>query len=140
VIPRFSLGPAPGAAWGVSALVLLAAAAVVAWFAAADGAVPAWLAVAALVAIAPALSLLRMPPLRLDWDGSRFRGDGADGVLDIGLDLGPWMLLRWRPAGTSRPWAPRWLPVSARAIGPAGWHALRCALHAPPAAAAPNDG
>jgi hypothetical protein len=142
VIPAFSIGAAPRAGWGtgVCTLALLAAGGCAVWLAASGGAVPSWLAVAALVATVPALTLLRLPPTLLHWDGTRFRSDGAGGALDVAIDLGPWMLLRWRPAGTLRPWAARWLPVSVRAAGPAGWHALRCALHAPPPAPAANDG
>jgi hypothetical protein len=134
VIPPFSLEAAPGAAWrlGVSVLVLMAACVVTAWLAS-GGDVAPWLTAAAFMATLPAVGLLRRPAGDLRWDGTRFRRDGAEGTLDLCLDLGPWMLLRWRPAATTWPWVAQWRAVSARGIGPGDWHALRCALHARPA-------
>jgi hypothetical protein len=84
-----------------------------------------------------ARSLARVPPVDLSWDGRawslRPEGQPIDsaqvGDLQVVVDLGPWMLLRFRAegAGSTRP---IWLPVQVLGIA-AQWHALRCAVHAP---------
>jgi hypothetical protein len=63
-------------------------------------------------------------PVQLAWDGQQWQADGRPGRLDLMLDLGPWMLLRWRGDAPTL-----WLPVSARAAG-AHWHGLRVAAYA----------
>jgi hypothetical protein len=71
---------------------------------------------------------------RLRWDGQDWtladarpgrpdqRGDAA-----LMLDLGPWALVRFEPAGRAGPGAATWLPL-ALADDPAAWAALRGAL------------
>jgi hypothetical protein len=55
----------------------------------------------------------------------------------VKLDLGPWMLLRFRPEGGGAR-HDRWLALSQRQSGP-GWHGARVALFAPqPQAAEPT--
>ena len=66
-------------------------------------------------------------PVLLAWDGQLWLVEEQAGELALMLDIGPWMLLRWR--GNERT---LWLPVSARAAG-VHWHGLRVAAHAAPA-------
>jgi hypothetical protein len=49
------------------------------------------------------------------------------GTVQVKLDVGSWMLLRFRPTNTG---PMTWLAVSSRDAGPA-WHALRATLFAP---------
>ena len=91
-------------------------------------------------------SLMRLPARRLSWDGQcwalldQVAGDAepAAGDISVAIDLGPWMLLRFRPI-TASPWwlsmRSTWLPVQRRGIEPQ-WHALRCAVYSPRAASA----
>ncbi len=74
----------------------------------------------------------------LAWDGTAWQlrlpgGDVRCGQVALMLDLGDWMLVRFRPAGASR-LAEVWLPLSRRDTA-ADWPALRVALHAPQPAA-----
>ena len=84
------------------------------------------------------LSLGQMPAADLCWDGQGWslksllpaNADPVAGDISVAIDLGAWMLLRFRPLNASR-WArPNWLPIQRRGIEPQ-WHALRCAVHAP---------
>ena len=90
------------------------------------------------------LSLLRLPARRLAWDGQCWTlGEmGAGGTapvtgdISVAIDLGPWMLLRFRPGAALAWWQSMqstWLPVQRRGIEPQ-WHALRCAVYSPRAA------
>jgi hypothetical protein len=73
--------------------------------------------------------------MRLDWDGScwRLQAPGSDerrGSVVLMLDLGAWMLVRFR-ATDAQPWRGAvWLPLSRRVAADA-WSALRVALYAP---------
>lgn len=98
----------------------------------------------ALVGLAGIASLVRRQPIVLRWDGQRWhltdvhRGLRDQEVFDlrITLDLGGWVLLRYRAHGLSpRPWGSGWLPVQRYGIE-TEWHLLRCALHARGAAEA----
>ena len=105
------------------------------------GWVGAMLAVPAL-----AVSLMRVPAVTLRWDGQQWwlaqlarssraaaaaQIDAVAGEVDVALDFGAWMLLRFRPAsGTRRERRTRWLPVQRRGLD-AHWHALRCAVYSP---------
>lgn len=88
-----------------------------------------------LHAIWLARSVARRPPLRLRWDGERWwlgaaaGGEPWPGEVSVALDLGDWLLLRFRPEATARSRA-RWLPAE-RAAMPADWHGLRCAVYSP---------
>ncbi len=69
------------------------------------------------------------------------KGPAMAGEVQIALDFGAWLLLRFVPdtaGGRSR-----WLAVQRRGLEP-HWHALRCAVYAPhrkqPAAGASADG
>ncbi|HKW82249.1 MAG TPA: hypothetical protein VJN68_00740 [Burkholderiaceae bacterium] len=105
----------------------------------------AW-AGAMLAVPALAASLMRLPAVTLRWDGQHWwlarlgrssravaaaQIDATAGELDVALDLGAWMLLRFRPVSTDRrERRPRWLPVQRRGLE-AQWHALRCAVYSP---------
>jgi hypothetical protein len=111
-----------------------------------DAWVRAGVAAAALATLALAVSLWRVSPVRLVWDGvgwSVAPASGAEpaasGTLDVAVDLGGFLLLRFVPAGRSGPAAVRWIPVG-RAGLEREWHAFRCAVYSPrPAAADPRQ-
>ena len=134
--------------WAVGAFGLLAMASLAAWSTASDPP-PGALAFAAVALIAMAIvgsaaTLLKVPARQLRWDGRSWRlgraGAPADeasaGELRVVLDLGPWMLLAFAPAGRRRR-RPIWLPVQRHGLE-THWHALRCALSAP-GAVSPAD-
>jgi hypothetical protein len=91
----------------------------------------AWLsaAVAALAAGGATWRAAASAPVALRWDGQRWLADDAEGEVDVMIDFGAWMLLRWRGAGT------RWFPLPESEAGGA-WPALRRALYAAPRAPA----
>jgi hypothetical protein len=71
------------------------------------------------------------------WDGQLWQVDDArrswlreTGELAVMVDLGGWMLLRFRPGSGAKA---AWFGVGRRDCG-AAWHGLRCALFAAPAA------
>jgi hypothetical protein len=86
-------------------------------------------------------SLMRQAPVALCWGAQGWSlGSAADGLssgtagvpgrLQVSLDLGHWMLLRFCPEpSSSLPRRCRWLPVQRRGHEPQ-WHALRCAVYA----------
>ena len=89
-------------------------------------------------------SLMRVPAAALQWDGRQWwlapavpgrsvaiADQGTPGDIEVALDLGGWMLLRFR----ANPWPPygsrsTWLPAQRRGLE-AQWHALRCAVYSP---------
>jgi hypothetical protein len=108
-------------------LAALAAAAFAAWLVLMLGEIDprAAAAVAAALALPPAWWLTRPQPALLNWDGARWTADGEPGEVDVMLDFGRWMLLRFRPSahgGTGG--RVRWLPV------PDATQPLRAALYA----------
>jgi hypothetical protein len=133
-------------AWraAVAVLALAALAALLAWFFTSPLGAGAWVragvAVAALAILALAASLWRQPAVRLRWDGHAWTvatpagGPEVSGRLEIAIDLGLFLLLRFTPAGRSGPAAVRWIPVG-RAGLEHDWHAFRCAVHSPQPAA-----
>ena len=71
----------------------------------------------------------------LRWDGLAWHlgpiGDAATaGELQVVLDLGPWMLLRFGATLPDARARTLWLPVQRRGLE-AEWHALRCAVYSP---------
>jgi hypothetical protein len=91
--------------------------------------------------LAAGLAARRAVPVhlvQLAWDGSTWwlrppDAESRPGQVALMLDLGPWMLVRFSPAGAGRHGAV-WLPLSRRDAA-AAWPALRVALHAPQPAA-----
>ncbi len=61
-------------------------------------------------------------------------GKEVEGDVTVLVDVGPWMLLRFR---ASRTGFARWLSAH-RAGAPGQWHALRCAVYSPRPAATPD--
>jgi hypothetical protein len=126
--PPVSLSCDGGGGWRVAQALLAAAA---------GGSLAAWaglhggLALAAAGAVASAAAVLagalgwyraRPQPAELRWDGQCWSLGGSAGQVDVMIDLGAWMLLRFRPAAAG---AARWLPVPD--AGPMR-HGLRAAL------------
>ena len=93
-----------------------------------------------------AASLMQLPAVTLRWDGQLWwlarvgrspraaaaaQADAVAGAVDVALDFGGWMLLRFRPvAAAGRRRVPRWLPAQRSGLE-AQWHALRCAVYSP---------
>ena len=91
----------------------------------------------ALAAVVCAASLLaRCPPLSLRWDTQRWNlGPAATvgeepsaGQLAVALDLGTWMLLRFRPEPAASRFSMVWIPVQREPVHH-DWHAFRCAVY-----------
>ena len=75
-------------------------------------------------------------PRRLRWDGERWwvidsRGEQEGAQVQVRLDAQRWMLLWFRPVGSSRG---TWLWAQA-SVDPQRWHLLRCALYLPQSSA-----
>ena len=142
--PAFQISLQRFGVWraAVWVLALLAAAAIGAWLSASSrpvgGAALGAAAAAGLGLVALAASLVRLPHVLLRWDGQRWHlgmlgatpDDSVSGDLRVAVDLGPWMLLRFRPAPFERHPPLIWLPVQRRGVE-AQWHALRCAVYSP---------
>ena len=130
--PPVSLRAGGGALWrGLRfGLPALAAAVLVAWVCAHLD----WPRTGALVGIAAALigalAAWRGPTVvaHLQWDGRRWSVDGAEGALEVMIDLERWLLLRLRPADGL---AVRWVAVAAAEAG-AQMPLLRALVHAGP--------
>ena len=137
-------------AWRVAMLVLalLAGLTVVGWLAGQEALVGtrrgfAMFAAAALL-LWLGVSLARVHAMELRWDGQCWAlrpmlpagTDPVVGEISVAVDVGPWMLLRFRPRDRSRWTQATWLPVQRWGMTPQ-WHALRCAVYSPrPLAAA----
>jgi len=130
------------AAWrvAVAAVLLAALASLLAWVLGSPLGADAWVraavAAAALVSVGLAVSLWRQAPVRLRWDGLAWAmapaaDSGAErpGRLEVAIDLGSFLLLRFLPAQAGRAGG-RWIPVG-RAGLESEWHAFRCAVHSP---------
>jgi hypothetical protein len=88
--------------------------------------------VAALAAVAGgALGAWLHAPVRgrLAWDGRAWSLAGQAGRLQLLIDAGPWLALRFRPLGAPRH-AAYWFIASRHDAG-AAWHALRAAVYCP---------
>ena len=131
------------AAWrvAVAAVLLAALASLGAWLLGSPLGADAWVraavGAAALVSVGLAASLWRQPPVRLRWDGVAWAmasaadlGTERSGRLEVAIDLGSFLLLRFLPAAGAPRAAVRWIPVG-RAGLEREWHASRCAVHSP---------
>jgi hypothetical protein len=78
-----------------------------------------------------AVSMATQRPIDLIWDGRNWslgapNREPVAGDLSVALDLGGWMLLRFKPLSSSA-----FIWVTAQRWGlEAAWHGLRCAVHA----------
>ena len=95
--------------------------------------------IAALALLPLAGSLARTRVLQLGWDGQGWTVQSLPlvagvapiaGEITVAVDLGLWMLLRFRSHTRSRWSLPQWLPVQRRGVE-AKWHGLRCAVYSP---------
>ena len=135
-----------------TAVGLVAAAALLtlaAWLLTSPLGAAAWacagVAAAALATLVMAASLWRVAAVTLRWDGLEWSvapafgssPGSAPGALDVAVDLGAFLLLRFIPAGRTGPAAVRWIPVG-RAGLEHEWHAFRCAVYSPRPAAGPS--
>ena len=131
-----------GGAWRIVQVALAALASMVgvAWLVLLLGGSPemtlAALVLAAVVAGGAVWRLSPPGPVALQWDGAAWSADGRPGRVTVMLDLGAWMLVRFRPLAGG---PVRWLPLPDREVGGAR-HALRAALFSPAALAPPGAG
>ena len=124
----------------IAALVLVSAATTLGWLLASVGQIGwgfgAAAAATTLASIGLASTCLRTPPMTLRWDGQAWHlaaageAGGRPGELQVAVDLGPWMLLRFATQADGGRRAVVWLPVQRPGLE-ARWHAVRCAVHAP---------
>jgi hypothetical protein len=120
------------------ALLASSVAAVLSWWAGgwlgwSTWAAAAVTAAAALLACLGTGAALSRLPVTLDWNGRQWTwlsppALAEGGEIGVAMDLGPWLLLRFRP--TLAPRRPRWIALQ-RAGLETHWHALRCALYSP---------
>ena len=93
---------------------------------------PVWPALLLIPLVAlPLLLLVKSQRFDFRWDGQRWLalGTGAveeEGSVDVMLDLGPWLLLRWCPMAPRQ--RRRWVSVPAAQALP-NLHALRAAVY-----------
>jgi hypothetical protein len=133
----------------LGALAVGAGAVTATWIVASAGQRPAALLLAvallALVLLGAAMLGLRIRPFELRWDGARWwcacgaprAAEPRSGEVQVALDLGSWLLLRFVDEAPAQRRRTSWLPLQRRGLE-AHWHALRCAVHAPrPAPQAP---
>ncbi len=125
---------------GVGALASVAFAAAATWLISSHERMSlwalAWLLALTSLSLCSAFLLLRCPPLSLRWDTQRWNvgpssavGDEPwPGQLAVVVDLGYWMLLRFRHdlAATGR--STVWIPVQRAGLS-TPWHAFRCAVY-----------
>ena len=135
---RISLVPDNAWHWGVTALVAFASGSMTAWIVSHGQAADDYTAVAALVVAggsgAAAWLYMRRHDATtcfLTWDGATWQwiqGAAAPcaGEVDVMVDFGAWMLLRFAPAVPSHGAA--WKATSRSAAGPL-WPAWRAALY-----------
>jgi hypothetical protein len=93
------------------------------------------LGVCAACSVGLGISLCRIPPLNLRWDGVNWHLGDVPGELRAIIDLGPWMLLRFIAAEKRS--TSTWVPAQRRGLE-LQWHAFRCSVYSPrPSRAAP---
>ncbi len=124
----------------VGLLLAAAVAATATWLATSDrhvGRTLFWAsALVSITLVAIAARHLLCVPASLRWDGQQWhlgrlaeRGDEPlTGTLQVLIDLGPWLLLRFVSDGMNGRVCAPWLPVQRQGLE-AHWHALRCAVY-----------
>ena len=148
--PPCEIAVAPSGAWRLGIVLVAGAglASMAVWLVTSPLGEGTWprlaVAGAALAVVAIAMSLWRSDPRTLCWDGDRWSLDSGAaslapvvGELLVALDLGSFLLLRFRPDGRSGPVAVRWIPVGRRGLE-REWHAFRCAVYSPRPASGPS--
>ena len=91
-----------------------------------------------LIAACICWQLLRMQPTSLRWDGEAWHvgppetlgNEPVAGDVEVAIDLGMWMLLRFAREGSISRRSVTWLPIQRWGLE-AQWHALRCAVYSP---------
>jgi hypothetical protein len=131
--PPVSVRCSGGAAWrGLQTLLFTAAAAALcAWWLQSRHWPLAWVALPASKVAVLAWVATRPRPRTIAWNGQDWQCDGLRGRLEVVLDLGGFLLLRWRGLGSGSRGShgpTRWLPVTAAEAGPA-WQGLRVAAY-----------
>ncbi len=140
--PSFQMTVRCFSVWRVASLLLVVAATgvVAAWAQRALEPSAMWvgasIAVLALSSVALLAQAWRLQPVSLRWDTQRWHlgfpeasGRGPrSGRLAVSMDLGVWMLLRFKPDDASVLHRGTWLPVQ-RLGHEAAWHALRCTVY-----------
>jgi hypothetical protein len=124
---RVSLGRSVGWVAFVAACAGIATANLAAWVLLRNEAPVAIALVLGLVAAAFAAWRMQCShrPADLVWSGSQWQWQGLAGDVQVALDLGPWMLLRFQPLVGRRCWI-----AASRASAAGPWAALRAALYA----------
>jgi hypothetical protein len=145
VLPAFQVSITRFGIWrsAVLALATLVVASTLAWTLAQPVGARSWIHVGPGLAAAVWLCawLVKSRPIHLRWDGQCWHLDSAaghepwPGSLSVAMDLGFWMLLRFRSEAPFR--RVTWLPVQRRGLE-AHWHALRCAVYSARPASGPN--
>ncbi len=82
----------------------------------------------------------------LRWDGLAWHlgrpsapaADPIEGEVQVAIDLGGWLLLRFDSSPMAEERSRYWLPLQRRGLETA-WHGLRCALYSPRPVIAPAD-
>lgn len=112
------------------------------WFGWRNDDLPTWSAglmgVSLLIALAGTVASLRRHPVGLRCDSqswylcepSRRAQEVGPAQLQVLIDAGPWLLLKFMPEGRPSWLSACWLPVQRRGMEDQ-WHALRCAVYSP---------
>jgi hypothetical protein len=93
-----------------------------------DWMIGAMLAVFTACIVVLGISLCRISPACLRWDGLSWHLGAGPGELRPIIDLGPWMLLRFTAADERS--TSTWLPAQRRGLEEQ-WHAFRCSIYSP---------
>ncbi|MDO9234799.1 MAG: hypothetical protein Q7U28_02040 [Aquabacterium sp.] len=142
--PPFQLSVRRFAVWNCTLISVSVVAMVVcsAWFVGRNDDLPPWcnglISVALFLALVGACGALRRHPVRLRWDSqcwhitefNRRTEEIGLSQVQVMLDAGSWLLLKFVPKGRLNPLSMHWLPVQRRGIE-GQWHALRCAVYSP---------
>jgi len=134
------------------AALLLCAVATLAAFALAEGesapaSVRAFAVLASAGIVLAGATLMRCRPMSLRWDTHRWNlgpvstagEEPWPGRLDVALDFGAWILLRFEHDRTAGRRRACWLPVQRGGLESA-WHGLRCAVYSARPAQDPDSG
>ena len=95
-------------------------------------------AAAAAASLWAVARLAAVPAFSLRWDGRAWHlgrpaapaADPVSGEVQVAIDLGAWMLLRFDSSVTAAEQSRYWLPLQRRGLE-AAWHGLRCAVYSP---------